>query len=458
MERKHSVLSGLAVLLFALVMVVSMSSFTFAASKPGTPKIKALKSNDANSIVVTVGTIKGAKGYQVKYARNSKFKHAKTKTFKSKKLYKKTVSNLKAGKKYYVKVRAYTINNKGKRVYSAYSKKRSVVVADYVTGYSTEYILHCKTKKSANAADVSIPYMSEVLVSKSIEPRSTSQWVKLKYNGKICYKYFQPGVTYFTDKPLSEDDYANVTDSAVRQQVVDFALSILDEKTTYKNTAKIEPGTRDSKGRMQFDCSGFTSYVVNNVMQQYIPSYDLSNGIDFQADGGNKYTDNVLYTDANGTFKAVKFSSGKPDFDKLQPGDFVFFNDSTEKITGKCDHVGIYIGNGDFIHSVSTTDGVCVMPMDTGRYYDRFLFARRFVPDTEPVALDKTMYVESPYSEGSHVYSDIKFNDKTGERLTTGTAVTVKYITPCSWKDESCAYIEYGNGSTGYIQLSLLSE
>ena len=454
MKRKHSRLSGLPVLLLTLVMIIGMSSFTFAASKPGTPVIKSLKSNDAGSIVVKVGTIKGAKGYQVKYSLNKNFSGAKTKTIKGRKLYNKTVSGFKSGKKYYVRVRAYTTNKKGKRVYSAYSKKRSVVIAQYVTGYSTDFILHCKTKKNANAANVNIPYMSKVLVSKSIAPRTTAQWVKLKYNGKVCYKYFHPNVTYFTDAPIEKTDYANFTDSEIRKQVVDFALSILDEKTTYKNTAKIEPGTRDSNGRMQFDCSGFTSYVLNAVMQAYIPSYDLSNGIEAQEDGG------LLYTDKNGDFTAASVCKGKPDFSKLQPGDLVFFDDN-DKVKGDCDHVGIYIGNKEFIHSVSTIDGVCVMPMGSGRYYERFLFARRFVPDSAPEPMNETMYVESPWTTGVKVYQDTRFNNPMDDtRLYDDDPVIVDYITPCNWSKngESCCLIIFDDGKTGYIQMSRLKK
>ena len=65
-------------------------------------------------------------GYQVQYATNSKFtKGKKTVTVKGAKNTKKTVSKLKTKKKYFVRVRAYkTIN--GKKVYSSWSKAKSV--------------------------------------------------------------------------------------------------------------------------------------------------------------------------------------------------------------------------------------------------------------------------------------------------------------------------------------------
>ena len=459
MNRKPSSLIVLHVLFLSLVMIISMSSYVFATSRPSTPVIKTITSKDAGNIVITTGTIKNAKGYQVKYSLNKDFSSGSTKSFTGSRLYKKTISGLKHGKTYYVKVRSYKRNSKGKKIYSSYSKVKTVKVAAYVTGYTKDYILRVNTKKASDSASISIPYKAKVLVSKSIAPRKSAQWIKLKYKGTIYYKYAKAGVRYFTSAGMNYSNYEDLPVSEIRQRVVSYALEIFRTKaTTYKNTKDIEPGSTDSKGRMQFDCSGFTSYVINNVMQDYIPNYAISNGIIFQGNGGNDYTNGILYEDAGGKFSADKICSKTPDFSKLQPGDLVFFNDSTKAITGKCDHVGIYIGNHEFIHSVSSVGGVAVMPMDAGRYYDRFLFARRFVPDKVPVSLDKTMYVNSPYSSGSNVYSDIKFNKPSGDRLTTGTSVTVKYITPCSWKEESCCLIEYGGGSVGYIQLSLLAE
>lgn len=462
MRRKHSILSRVSALLLSFVMIAGMSSFAFAASKPSTPKITALTSSDAGCAVVTVGTIKNAKGYQVKYSLNSNFSNSTTKTFKGPKLYKKTVSGLKRGEKYYIKVRAYTTNSSGKNIYSSYSKKKSVVISTYVTGYTRDYILHVNKKKDKDSAVVSIPYKSKVLVSKSIEPRKESQWIKLKYKGSVCYLYAKANKKYFRKTGFNYSDYKNLPVSEPRQRVVTEAVEICrTKKTTYANTAKIEPGSLDSKGRMRFDCSGFTSYVINNVMRDYIPNFNISNGIDAQSKGdGNQLQGKdgyhgYLYIDNKGKFSPSKVCSGKPDFSKLKPGDLVFFDDSSTK-TGKVTHVGIYIGNKEFIHSTKTQGGVGIMPLSYGRYYDRFLFARRFVPNADPVPLNREMTVGST---GSRVYKDIKFKKPKGEdRVLPDSTVTVDYITPCSWKDDDCCYIHYDNGKTGFIKKSLLKK
>lgn len=65
-------------------------------------------------------------GYQVQYSRNSKFKNAKKVKVKGQTNANKTVKKLKSKKKYYVRVRAYKVNKKGKTVYSKWSKANAV--------------------------------------------------------------------------------------------------------------------------------------------------------------------------------------------------------------------------------------------------------------------------------------------------------------------------------------------
>ena len=96
-----------------------------AVSKPkstNTKKIKAAK----KAISVTWKKVSGVKGYQIQVATDKKFKkNKKTVTIKKQKTTKTTVKKLKAKKKYYVRVRTYKIVN-GKKVYSSWSKVKSV--------------------------------------------------------------------------------------------------------------------------------------------------------------------------------------------------------------------------------------------------------------------------------------------------------------------------------------------
>lgn len=80
------------------------------------------------SIKVTWKKVKGIKGYQIQYSTNKKFKKGnKTITVKSAKSTSATIKKLKSKKKYYVRMRTYKIVN-GKKVYSAWSKAKSVKV------------------------------------------------------------------------------------------------------------------------------------------------------------------------------------------------------------------------------------------------------------------------------------------------------------------------------------------
>lgn len=102
-----------------------------------TPAPKTVKKPKATSIKKLTGAkkafkikwkkVKGVKGYQIQYSTKKKFKkkYTKTKTVKKAKTVKARIKKLKAGKKYYVRVRTYKVVN-GKKVFSKWSKVKTV--------------------------------------------------------------------------------------------------------------------------------------------------------------------------------------------------------------------------------------------------------------------------------------------------------------------------------------------
>ena len=106
---------------------------TTSTSQAAVAKIKAPKKTSIKkvkgakkAVSVEWKKVSGVKGYQVQVATNKKFKkNKKTVTVKKQKTTKTTVKKLKAKKKYYVRVRTYKIVN-GKKVYSSWSKVKSV--------------------------------------------------------------------------------------------------------------------------------------------------------------------------------------------------------------------------------------------------------------------------------------------------------------------------------------------
>ena len=93
--------------------------------KPKKTSIKKL-SKGKKKFTVTWATVSGVKGYQIQYSSDKKFKkNNKSVTVTKQKKTKATVKKLKSKKKYYVRVRTYKTVN-GKKIYSSWSKVKSV--------------------------------------------------------------------------------------------------------------------------------------------------------------------------------------------------------------------------------------------------------------------------------------------------------------------------------------------
>ena len=94
-------------------------------AKPKSAKIKKVKAAK-KAVSVEWKKVSGVKGYQIQVATDKKFKkNKKTVTVKKQKTTKVTVKKLKAKKKYYVRIRTYKTVN-GKKVYSSWSKVKTV--------------------------------------------------------------------------------------------------------------------------------------------------------------------------------------------------------------------------------------------------------------------------------------------------------------------------------------------
>ena len=106
---------------------------------------------------------------------------------------------------------------------------------------------------------------------------------------------------------------------------------------------------RGGQGPNKFDCSGFVYYVYKNF------GYDLKPGARNQ------------WSLLDGTVKR----------DDLLPGDLVFFsrNGSSSGIF----HVGIYIGNDQFVHAANSRKGLIVTDMNDDWYARRYLGAKRAI-------------------------------------------------------------------------------
>lgn len=98
------------------------------ATPPARATVKKLQSKK-RTVIAYWGKISDARGYQIQVSTNKKFKkNKKTFSIENQKASKKTIKNLKAKKKYYVRVRAYrySYSGDGERVYGKWSKVKSV--------------------------------------------------------------------------------------------------------------------------------------------------------------------------------------------------------------------------------------------------------------------------------------------------------------------------------------------
>ena len=123
--------------------------------------------------------------------------------------------------------------------------------------------------------------------------------------------------------------------SSAAQEVLMNALSLTGVKYKYGGNSP-ETG---------FDCSGFVRYVFQQAANVTLP---------------------------HGA-RAISQIGQAVTVDQLQPGDLVFFN----TLKSAFSHVGIYVGEGRFIHAPSAGGGVRVVDMNDSYWTKRFNGARR---------------------------------------------------------------------------------
>lgn len=153
------------------------------------------------------------------------------------------------------------------------------------------------------------------------------EWYKVSAGGKTGY--IRGDYVSFTEPDPSQAPAAG----SIGEQIVAFADQFL-------GTPYVWAGSSPSG----FDCSGFVSYVFKNF------------GYTVNRTAASMYTNGVAV-----------------DKSELQIGDAVFFASSSESIG----HVGIYIGDGEFIHSSSGCGYVTISGLDESYYSRMYVGARR---------------------------------------------------------------------------------
>ena len=171
-------------------------------------------------------------------------------------------------------------------------------------------------------------------------------WYKIKFVDLIGYvhpDYLSVDGLVFTYMTVQEDgttavsytnDPAPVAATTIGGQIVEYAYK-------YLGYAYVYGGESPEEG---FDCSGFVQYVYAQM------------GYSLNRTASDQYENGVAVSD-----------------DDLQLGDLVFFSRGSKAIG----HVGIYVGDGYFIHATSPGDVVRVTALSTDYYTTRYVGARR---------------------------------------------------------------------------------
>ncbi|MGE4485569.1 MAG: NlpC/P60 family protein [Oscillospiraceae bacterium] len=157
-------------------------------------------------------------------------------------------------------------------------------------------------------------------------------WYKVRYSGNTGYvrSDYMDIIGSSTSISSSSSD-----SSTVGQQIVNCALQYVGYRYVYGSESP----------SVGFDCSGLVQYVY----------------------GQNGYT---LTRTASQQFKYNGTEVSKSD---LKSGDLVFFSSNGSSVT----HVGIYIGNGQFVHASTSTTGVIVSNLYSAYYMRVYFGARR---------------------------------------------------------------------------------
>ncbi len=131
---------------------------------------------------------------------------------------------------------------------------------------------------------------------------------------------------------------SNISSTATGEAIVAFAKQYLGTPYTY-----------GGNGPKSFDCSGFTCFVFKNF--------------------------NVSLPRVAANQRSVGYEVAKAD---LIPGDLILFTSPSSG--SSIGHVGIYIGNGEFIHASSgSTMSVTISSLNSATYTKRFVTARRVI-------------------------------------------------------------------------------
>ena len=251
-----------------------------------------------------------------------------------------------------------------KAEYFLYGEEAEAVIDQYVTYYATVLADRLNVREEQSAESRRIGYIDNGENVKVVE--DCGDWLKVQYTdskqGYVSAEYVSVHEEFVYAKSIEEERREEAERQALaaraqeaeqstpevigditfptnqytsneelRTAIVDYAMQYLGNKYVHGGRS-LASGT---------DCSGFTCYIYKDF------GYSLS-----RTPGGQYST--------NG--RSVSY-------DEIQPGDIICYGKS------KCTHVGLYIGDGQIIHSANSRKGVIISAAD----YDNILAIKNVI-------------------------------------------------------------------------------
>lgn len=177
-------------------------------------------------------------------------------------------------------------------------------------------------------------------------------WCKVKVNnieGYIAKQYLSDKEVEVTNRSTTIERTSKIEETTMindkeEKKTNNLKTSeIVEYAKTFLNYKYVSGGSSPKTG---FDCSGFTQYVYNHF------GYSINRTASTQVKNGKEIS--------------------KSD---LQLGDLVFFSQGNNKVG----HVGIYIGENNFIHAANAKKGVVITSLSNSYYKENYVTARRII-------------------------------------------------------------------------------
>lgn len=203
-----------------------------------------------------------------------------------------------------------------------------VTVEDYSATMYTTTAVNARDRWTAKSASYGV---LDIYTAVTVTGKCSNGWYRVQYKGHIAYIKGD----YLSTESGGQSIGGGSSGSGTATDIANFAMSFVGYSYVWG-------GMSPSTG---FDCSGLMYYVLT----QY--GYSMKRVANDQMTQGTAISR-----------------------DNLQVGDLVFFGYGSY-----ANHVGMYIGNGNFVHASTPSTGVRVNSLNETYYNTRYIGARRII-------------------------------------------------------------------------------